>query len=235
MSIDSVAKIVTVFNQKGGVGKTTTACQLAGELGHMGYDVLLADLDDQRTATAWASNMEGQHFPATAWNGFAYQASTAAKLGELSKKFDVIVVDCRPGIDEKGTWASLLVSDLAIIPTMLSPQASAALPAAKALAKEAWRAGGRRFPAFVLPVAVPPKSRINALERAEYELLQEDEEVPLMMSSLSRAAAITGSMAYGATARLMPNARVAMEEVNGLVKEVVSLLKLKKPTPKKGA
>jgi chromosome partitioning protein len=230
------AKIITVFNQKGGVGKTTTACQLAGSLGHMGFDVLLADLDDQRTSTSWAGNMEGQNFPSTVWNGYMYQASTAAELGKLATKYEVIVIDCRPGIDEKGTWASLLVSDLALIPTMLSPQASAALPAAKQLAKEAWRVAGRRYPARVLPVAVPAKSRINALERAEFELLVEDTEIPLMKSSLSRAAAITGSMAYGATVHSMPNARVAIEEVDSLTKEVLGLVGLKaKPAAKKGA
>jgi chromosome partitioning protein len=128
------------------------------------------------------------------------------------------------------------VSDLALIPTMLSPQAAAALPAAKALAKEAWRSAGRKFPVRVLPVAVPPKSRINALERAEYELLEEDKDIPLMASSLSRAAAITGSMAYGGTVHNMPNARTAIQEVNALLAEVMSLVELK-PTAstKKGA
>ena len=38
------------FTRKGGVGKTTTACQLAGTLGHRGYDVLVADLDPQQTS-----------------------------------------------------------------------------------------------------------------------------------------------------------------------------------------
>lgn len=229
-----IAKIITVFNQKGGVGKTTTACQLAGSLGHMGFDVLLADLDDQRTSTSWAGNMEGTNFPSTVWSGYMYQGSTATELAKLAPKYEIIVTDCRPGIDEKGTWASLLVSDLAIIPTMLSPQASSALPAAKALAKESWRASGRQFPTRVLPVAIPPKSRINALERAEYELLAEDKEIPLMKSSLSRAAAITGSMAYGATVHSMPNARVAVEEVDALTKEVLQLLGLKAKPAKKG-
>jgi len=47
-----MAKIISLVNQKGGVGKTTSAISLGAYLGYYGQRILLVDLDPQANATS---------------------------------------------------------------------------------------------------------------------------------------------------------------------------------------
>lgn len=53
-------KIIAITNHKGGVGKTTTACNVGGILADKGYKVLLIDLDCQANLTSCLYDKEAE-------------------------------------------------------------------------------------------------------------------------------------------------------------------------------
>ena len=108
--------IISLVNQKGGVGKTTIAVNLAGCLSEKGHGVTLVDADPQGSVLQWHSISNDHPFQVE-------HAPSAALLGNrkaLLKKKDHVIIDAPPAMGEI-TRAILAVSDLAIIPIAPSP------------------------------------------------------------------------------------------------------------------
>ena len=51
-------RMISLSNNKGGSGKTTTTLSLAGVFAELGHRVLVVDLDPQGSATEWLGGSE---------------------------------------------------------------------------------------------------------------------------------------------------------------------------------
>ena len=109
--------IIGVLNQKGGVGKTTIAVNLASCFSHAGRSVLLVDADPQGSALAWSGVRVAE--PAFAVVGMA-KPTLHRELPTLAKNYDVVVIDGAPRVNELAR-AAILASDLVLIPVQPSP------------------------------------------------------------------------------------------------------------------
>lgn len=215
------AKIITVFNQKGGCGKTSIAMHIGGALGRRKKRVKIIDADPQNTATRWhAQASDDAPFPARIANLSGLGPALHRELRADLNNFDYIVVDCPPSVDSPVASSALLVSDLAVIPVVPSPADLWAAVAAKKLAAHAQA----NNPALKVVVAFNMVQR-TALAKGALEVLAEDSNVPVLKSHLGLRSAFRECQVMGTTVHAVPRAGAAVEEVEALVAEVIKLLK----------
>lgn len=98
--VEFAATVITIFNQKGGIGKTTTSVNLAICLAALGHRVVLVDLDSQSNASA------GIGLTAPAPTG-AYQLITGkAKFAECIRRTRFEGLSLCAGSDDLA-WADI--------------------------------------------------------------------------------------------------------------------------------
>ena len=108
--------IISLVNQKGGVGKTTAAINLAASLRRKNYSLIFIDADPQGSAIQWHAVEDNKAFEVTHHPGKIYRHET----DELAKKYDYVVIDAPPALGDI-TRSILAVTDLAVIPLSPSP------------------------------------------------------------------------------------------------------------------
>ncbi|MFZ2587351.1 MAG: ParA family partition ATPase [Alphaproteobacteria bacterium] len=204
------AYVITVAQQKGGVGKSTLAAHLAVAFAEMGYSTMLFDTDPQGTCAHWRAQRKKDDIGLIATSGWRLTRD----LSMAREANDVIVIDTPPHA-EMDIKVSTRAADLVVVPIQPSP---ADLWAVKETINTI--TGESRNAMVVLNRVIP---RANITHEIREKLMQMD--VPVAETEIGNRVMFAASMENGLTV-LDGFANPSQVEIMAFVKEIATKIGL---------
>jgi chromosome partitioning protein len=196
-------KIIVVLAEKGGVGKTFTACALASAAAADGRKVALLDTDPQSTASFWSDRRSAEsEFP---WVVPTVSARLKRALDDAnSRGVELVVIDTPAHAGAAGVEAARF-ADLVIVPTTIDPLALETLPKVKDMLGLAGKPK-----AVVYITAAPPQGQRHV---GAAKFIAEQYELSVSDIILFRRADHADSGGFGLTAmEFSPTSKAAGEQ-----------------------
>ena len=206
--------IVALLNQKGGVGKTTLATHIAGELAMRGLHVILLDADPQGSSLDWTQRRSQQGLPRLFSAVGLARETLHQEAPELARRADHVIIDGPPRIAALARSA-LLAAERVLIPVQPSPYDLWASAEMVALIREAQVFRPALRAAFVINRRVST----TIIGREARQSLAE-QPLPALRSEVRQRIVFADSVAAGRLAReTAPDSAAAREIAEAWIRQ----------------
>lgn len=206
---------IAFVNQKGGVGKTTLAVNVAGCMASQGLKVLLIDADPQQSALDWSGAREGE----SPFSIVGMPRPVIHKeLPNLEKGYDHVIIDSPPSVHQL-TQSIVGASDVVVVPVQPSPYD---VWAAEAVLKVIDDASAVLNPELKTVFAINRKIVNTAIGRDVAESLAGYGK-GVLSAQVCQRVGFAESAAQGKTVFELDEHSAASQEIAALTKEILSL------------